>query len=99
MSFDWKTTTGENKMPRYLYRCDDCDGMFDVFHSITTKHKLCSEISECEKSGSLTRVPSFSSYIKKQKNSAGKITNEAIEKAAEELKEQKSNLSNREYDD
>lgn len=86
-------------MPRYLYRCNDCENMFDVSHSITTKHKLCEEISQCENSGSLTRVPSFSSYIKKQKNSAGKLTNEAIVKAAEELKEQKSKLSNREYDD
>ena len=86
-------------MPRYLYRCDECEGMFDVFHSITSKHTFCSEISECESSGSLTRVPSFSSYIKKQKNSAGKLTNEAITKASEELKEQKNKLINREYDD
>ena len=86
-------------MPRYMYRCEECEKMFDVFHSITIKHKTCSEIGESDCSGSLTRIPSFSSYIKKQKNSAGKLTNEAITKAAEELKDQKNKLRNREYDD
>tara|TARA_Y100000004_G_C8792468_1_gene359840 strand:- start:390 stop:665 length:276 start_codon:yes stop_codon:yes gene_type:complete len=89
---------GEVRMPRYMYRCDKCEKMFDVFHSITIKYKSCEEVGEEECKGALTRIPSFSSYIKKQKNSAGKMTNEFIEKASEELKEQKDKLVNREYD-
>ena len=85
-------------MPRYLYRCDKCEKMFDVFHSITLKHETCSEINEDDCEGALTRIPSFSSYIKKQRTSAGSLTNEFIEKATEELKEQRDNLSEREYD-
>lgn len=86
-------------MPRYLYRCETCEKMFDVFHSITVKHESCSEINDEECEGALIRVPSFSSYITKQKTSAGKLTNEAIQKASEELKDQKKKLVNREYDD
>ena len=89
---------GELLMPRYMYRCDECEKMFDVFHSITIKYKSCDEVSEEDCKGKLTRIPSFSSYIKKQKNSAGKVTNEFIEKASGELKEQKEKLANREYD-
>lgn len=85
-------------MPRYMYRCDECERMFDVFHSITVKYKSCEEVCEDDCTGSLTRIPSFSSYIKKQKGTAGKMTNEFIEKASQELKEQKDKLTNREYD-
>ena len=85
-------------MPRYLYRCDECEKMFDVFHSITLKYETCSEVNEDECEGNLIRIPSFSSYIKKQRSSAGNLTNEFIEKATEELKDQRENLSEREYD-
>lgn len=86
-------------MPRYLYRCEKCEELFDLFHSITIKHKTCSEINEgCDCDGDLTRIPSFSSYVKKQKSSAGKLTNEFIEKASEELKDQRQSLAGKEYD-
>ena len=85
-------------MPRYLYRCDKCKEVFDVFHSITIKHDSCSDINQEECEGKLTRIPSFSSYITKNKSSAGKLTNDFINKATEELKEQKEKLTNREYD-
>ena len=86
-------------MPRYMYKCDKCEEMFDLFHSITIKHEFCSEVnSDADCAGALTRIPSFSSYIKKQKPSAGKVTDEFIEKASEELKEQRHGLAKREYD-
>jgi type II secretory pathway component PulF len=52
--------------------------------------------------GLLTRIPSFSRYIKIQKEnkvSTGQLTIDTIEEARQELKEQKAKLSNQEYDD
>lgn len=90
-------------MPRYLYKCETCDQHTEVTHSITIKHKVCSEISEKACEGALTRIPSFSRYIKKiKKNSSepvGSATRDAIESARLELKEQKKNLGGKEYND
>ena len=89
-------------MPKYLYKCEECGQHTEVSHSITIKYKTCSEISEQECEGSLTRIPSFSRFIKyvKRDNSEpiGKATREAIESAREELKQQKKVLSRQEYD-
>ena len=88
-------------MPRYLYKCEECGQHTEVTHSITIKHKTCSEISEQECEGSLTRIPSFSRFIKTVKKNSepvGATTREAIESARVELKEQRKILSKQEYD-
>ena len=88
-------------MPRYLYRCNECQREFDVTHSIMEKHKVCGDIdSQCEEGGVLTRIPSFSSVIKhtkKNKPNVGGATKDFIESAREELKEDKEKLKNREH--
>ena len=90
-------------MPRYLYKCETCDQHTEVTHSITIKHKICSEISEQNCDGALTRIPSFSRYIKKMKKSSsepvGNATRDAIESGRTELKEQKQKLGGKEYND
>lgn len=87
-------------MPRYLYRCEKCLREFDVFHSIMEKYQICSEVSDQDCGGSLTRIPSFSSvikHVKKDKSDVGDTTVEFIEKAREELKVDKEKLKNREF--
>ena len=89
-------------MPRYLYKCEKCEQYFEKNHSIVIKYKVCSEISEDDCQGALTRIPSFSRYIKVKSDSktpTGELTRNTIEEARQELKEQKENLSNQEYDD
>lgn len=44
-----KRFLGENKMPTYLYRCENCDKEFEAFHSI--KEQL-TECPECHKENS-----------------------------------------------
>ena len=88
-------------MPRYLYKCEECGQHKEMSHSITLKYKTCSEISECEGDGALTRIPSFSRFIKTVKRDGepvGTATRDAIESARAELKEQKKILSKQEYD-
>ena len=89
-------------MPRYLYRCDKCVMEFDVFHSIRIKHEVCTEVNpEGDRTGKLTRIPSFSSalkYVRGDSEKTGKLTDEFIERAQSELQTQKEKLKNREHE-
>ena len=89
-------------MPRYLYECQECEKKFDVSHSITVKYKTCDEVEPSGScSGDLTRIPSFSTFLKKKSytksKNIGKVTDEYIENAQKELKEQKQKLKGQEY--
>ena len=90
-------------MPRYLYECQTCNKKFDVTHSITIKYQVCSDVddSSSECGGDLVRVPSFSFVIKTYKQRGdkkpGEVTDEFIENAERELKDQKEKLGGQEY--
>jgi len=91
-------------MPRYLYECQSCGKLTEVFHSITIKYKECGELDgPCTEDAKLTRIPSFSGALKYRKDDkkqpAGRVTDNFIEDARTELKEQKENMKRREYDD
>jgi sRNA-binding protein len=90
-------------MPRYMYKCESCGQHTEATHSIMTKYEVCSQLSQEDCEGALTRIPSFSRYIKTVKRGAseptGKATRDAIEQARVELKEQKKHLKKQEYDD
>jgi predicted nucleic acid-binding Zn ribbon protein len=80
-------------MPRYLYQCQSCDKYFEKTHSIKEKYVVCSEVTSCEEASKLTRIPSFSSVLKKssttlQKVAIGQVVNDNIKQAREELKQQ-----------
>ena len=67
------------------------------------KHEECSQLTDCDKEGKLTRMPSFSRYIKSTTSTrdepVGKLTKDTIEEMRHELKEQKEKLSRQEYND
>ncbi len=68
-------------MPRYAYRCDKCEEVFEVNHSMNTKLKDC---ELCESLESLIRVPS-STFITtnttstKDNKKVGDVVKEHIE--------------------
>ena len=78
-------------MPKYIYKCDACEEILEVFHSITERLEIC----ECE--GSLTRLPSTPIVLTKD-GSSGKIVKEHIENARKEVEREKYKMQTQEYE-
>ena len=78
-------------MPRYDYRCANCETVSTLFHLIG---EAVSQCPKCEKEGQLTKlVPSFrTSPKKKLKKRVGTLTEEFIESAREDLSKQQAEL-------
>ena len=83
-------------MPRYVYKCKECDFVKEVVHSMQEKLKDC---EECDTIDSLMRVPSFTLAISREehKASSGTRVKDFIEEARSELKEERRNLQRKEY--
>ena len=87
-------------MPEYTYRCESCDKIREVKHSI--KEKLTDCIF-CEKSDTLVRLPSTVNIARvitsdsSAPQKAGKIVEEYIKEQREELKREKQELKTKEY--
>ena len=85
-------------MPRYVYRCVKCEGEFEVLHLMS---ETFIKETECAAGGGcvLNRIPQLTStknkFGKEEKRKIGAITNEYIEAAREDLKEQKRNILER----
>ena len=86
-------------MPRYAYKCDECEEVFEVNHSMSIKLEDC---ELCESVESLTRVPS-STFIKtnalstKDNKKVGDLVKEHIEESKKELKSELAKLKGVEY--
>ena len=85
-------------MPRYIYKCESCNGHFQVWHGIKEMQETC-QICLC--SDCLVRVPQIP-LIKKQKsekNKPGSLTEDYIKQNQELLKDMKKEARNQVYDD
>ena len=77
-------------MPRYVYRCKECEKEFQKSHSIKEKLKDC---ELCSSKDSLMRLPGgFTTKFKVQKQKPGSLVNEFIKDAHEDLKDQKDEM-------
>tara|TARA_R110000765_G_scaffold111732_1_gene203676 strand:+ start:64 stop:327 length:264 start_codon:yes stop_codon:yes gene_type:complete len=85
-------------MPKYVYKCADCEFIFEANHSIKDKLKDC---PSCNITNSLGRLPTSFSVVKPNSTitnqKAGTVTKEKIEEFREELKSDKEKLKNRDY--
>ena len=86
-------------MPKYVYRCYQCEGEFEIRHSIG---KTCEKCTICNQSGTFTRIPSSVFLNKKddkfgEKNKPGSVVKETIKEIKEELSQERRNLSKRIY--
>jgi len=81
-------------VPKYNYRCKECDHAFETVHRMLMKLRNC---DECSTDGSLFRVPSVD-YSTKNKASpesekkTGEIVKEFISDAKKEVEEQKKEM-------
>ena len=79
-------------MPKYTYRCKECDHAFEAIHGMFVKLQNC---DECATDGSLFRIPS-AAYSTKSKASTDKKTGELVKEfirdAKQEVKEEKKKM-------
>ena len=81
-------------MPKYTYRCKECDHDFETVHGMFIKLRNC---DECSTDGSLFRVPSIGYSTKndastESENKTGEIVKEFISDAKKEVEEQKREM-------
>lgn len=83
-------------MPRYEYKCQDCDGEFLIQHSVGEKIDTC---PQCDSVDTLQRIYSFSIERDKvpNKNKPGTLVKSHIEEAKEELRKEKASFSSKEF--
>jgi|TARA_R100000388_G_C7125526_1_gene102981 rRNA maturation endonuclease Nob1 len=86
-------------MPKYVYRCHQCEGEFEIRHSIGKSCEIC---KICNQAGEFTRIPSSVFLNKKddkfgEKNKPGSVVKETIKEIREEISQERRNLSNRMY--
>jgi putative FmdB family regulatory protein len=88
----------QKRMPRYTYKCNECEEVFEINHSMDIKLKDC---ELCESLESLTRVPS-STFITtnittKDNKKVGDVVKNHIEEAKKELVSEQQKLKGIEY--
>ena len=87
-------------MPRYVYKCQACEVVFQKVHSIKEKLKDC---EECDSKETLQRIPSMPLVLTKkqdnEKRQVGSLVKEYIEDAREEIEQEKKELSSQVYKD
>lgn len=84
-------------MPKYKYKCDDCDQELVVFHSIKDKFREC---PVCGVTDSLIRVPGeFVSNLEGARGGrTGALVREKIEEFKEDLDRQKKSAKEEVYE-
>jgi hypothetical protein len=81
-------------MPRYIYRCKECEGSFMTVHGITEDQDHC---ELCYSSGTIFRIPQMPS-VKIMREEAGQLTREFIEDSKRTLEQHKKDLKKEEHD-
>ena len=76
-------------MPKYCYKCPECESEMEVRHGMTERLEEC---KLCEYQGVLTRIPQLTNIIKKEKKDkveTGSLVKEYIEQNKEILKQER----------
>jgi putative FmdB family regulatory protein len=86
-------------MPRYTYRCEQCEDIFEVVHSMKEHLTDCAHCNETE---TLVRIPAIT-FIKSNEPFApsgqkvGALVEQHIREAKEELSKEKTELRTTDY--
>lgn len=80
-------------MPKYIYKCSSCEDISEKIHSMSEKLVDC---DTCKTAGSLKKIPAAIAIQYKDK-SVGKIVDEHIREAKEELEKEKERILSEEY--
>ena len=79
-------------MPKYAYKCKECDHAFEAVHGMLMKLRNC---DICSIDGTLYRVPSVTYSTKSDasiENKTGEIVKEFISEARKEVEEEKRDM-------
>ena len=84
-------------MPTYTYKCEKCERIFEVFHTMSEN------MDTCEKCDSpVKRVLSKPTRLKKNKNfgtpKVGNIVKQYIKDVTEEIKQEKKRITTQEHE-
>ena len=78
-------------MPRYIYKCEDCEETFEVMHSMSSTHDSC----EFCKSLNIYKIPAkVSLRLTRSEKQTGEVVKQHIKEALHDLKKQKSEAKN-----
>jgi putative FmdB family regulatory protein len=80
-------------MPKYVYKCTECKEIIEKIHSMDEKLTDC---QLCMTVGSLKRVPSAIA-VQYKENNVGKIVDDHIKEAREDLESEKQKILKEEY--
>lgn len=76
-------------MPKYCYKCPECEGEVEVRHGMSERLEEC---KLCDYQGVLTRIPQLTNIIRKQEQGqreTGSLVKEYIEENKQILKEER----------
>jgi len=80
-------------MPKYVYYCEVCEEIFEVFHGMKEDHNLC---ILCGEKDFVYRIPQQPAVF--QKNKEGQKVKEGIEENRKVLEDMKKEARNNEYE-
>ena len=87
-------------MPLYDYKCLECGKVITVKHGISEKKSTCEEITDCDRSGEISKILSL--RLDRQSSSEESLADKVeryIESTREEMKESTENLKERNFPD
>ena len=79
-------------MPKYAYKCKECDHNFEAVHGMFMKLRNC---DACSADGTLFRVPSVAYSTKNKtypKKKTGELVKEFISNTKKEVEEEKRDM-------
>jgi len=85
-------------MPRYKYRCSQCELSKAVFHLISETLNDCEECGGVDTMEKLVSTPHIKKEITLEKDKVGEITKEYIEANREILEQQKQEAKEESYE-
>lgn len=81
-------------MPKYAYKCKECEDIFEAIHSMSERLTDCEKCNTIE---SLVKVPSKIA-VQHRNNQTGKTVESYIEEAKEQIKEEKQKLQEQDWE-
>ena len=84
-------------MPTYTYKCIECDHIFDEFRLMSETIDKCVKCDSEHVTKVLPKSMNMVSRSNPSKPKVGNIVNDYIKDVKQELKEQKEQLSSKEY--
>ena len=82
-------------MPTYTYKCDDCDSVFEYFHSYKVKKTTCESCGQDSLKKMLNTPINIAKKAKTPKSTPGRVIKKTIEETKKEMIKDKEKLKRR----